>query len=377
MTRTEYMDMLKEALRGFDAELGEEIMEDYRQHFDEGGRLGRTDEEIIKELGSIEDMIQDLKGGGEGKLLSKSAVSPETGQLVGGTQEDHAPAGQTCRAVVLDCKSADIIAGRSVDDRIHVSYKSSAADRNKFDFYQYEENGTFYAGQKEKQGFIFGMGGFRTVLDIKIPDHLQKLAVTVSSGDVTIDGISAEEGHATSKSGDISVCRSVLSTAVLSTNSGDVTLEALTASSGEFSSLSGDIDIHVSSLSTVVLSTSSGDLTVDGSEIEAGKLSAKSGDISVKNGDIQNLACETGSGDITVRAHTVPYVALRTRSGDIRLTMKEAEGLEAAIKCRAGDASVNFKGQRRKGIKNETLRFGDGSCKVAAETISGDISVFI
>lgn len=378
MTRTEYLDRLEEALRGFDTALVEEITEDYRQHFDEGGRLGKSDEEIIRELGSIEDMIQDLNGDRERRELPPgNPVSLEVENKTDKMQEEKDLAGQPCSAVVLSCKNADIIAGRSEDGKIHISYKSSATDRNKYDFYQYEENGTFYAGQKEKQGFAFGMGIFRTVLDIRVPEQLQKLTVTVLSGDVRLGGISAEEGRITSKSGDISVSQSVFSDVVLSTHSGDVTLEALTASSGELSSLSGDIDIHASSLSTAVLSASSGDLTIDSSAIDAGKLSAKSGDITVKDGDIKNLSCEAGSGDITVRARTAHCIAMRTRCGDIHLTLKEAEGLEAAIKCRAGDASVTFKGQSRKGIRNETLLYGDGSCKVAVETGTGDISVLI
>ena len=61
MTREEYLGKLQEQLEKFGNELQQEIMEDYNQHFAEGEAEGRTDEEIIQELGNIEDMIRELR----------------------------------------------------------------------------------------------------------------------------------------------------------------------------------------------------------------------------------------------------------------------------------------------------------------------------
>ena len=60
MTKLEYMDILREKLARFGEELQEEILEDYRGHFAEGERQGKTQEQIIQELGSIDEMIQEL-----------------------------------------------------------------------------------------------------------------------------------------------------------------------------------------------------------------------------------------------------------------------------------------------------------------------------
>ena len=60
MTKSEYLNSLQEKLEKFGKELQEEIVEDYKQHFAEGEKQGRTEEEIIEELGNVEEMIREL-----------------------------------------------------------------------------------------------------------------------------------------------------------------------------------------------------------------------------------------------------------------------------------------------------------------------------
>ncbi|MCR5521085.1 MAG: DUF1700 domain-containing protein [Lachnospiraceae bacterium] len=61
MTRLEYMTELKAGLCGFDKEVREEIINDYTEHFDEGIALGKSEEEICNELGSVEELVKELK----------------------------------------------------------------------------------------------------------------------------------------------------------------------------------------------------------------------------------------------------------------------------------------------------------------------------
>ena len=60
MTKSEYMDALREKLQHYNRALETEILEDYEQHFAEGLAEGRTEEDIIAELGNIEDMLQEF-----------------------------------------------------------------------------------------------------------------------------------------------------------------------------------------------------------------------------------------------------------------------------------------------------------------------------
>ena len=61
MNKQEYMDKLKEALKSFDEEVRNEIVADYEEHFDMGLASGKTEEEVIAELGSIEELVKELK----------------------------------------------------------------------------------------------------------------------------------------------------------------------------------------------------------------------------------------------------------------------------------------------------------------------------
>ncbi len=60
MNKAEYMEALRERLQYYNKALETEILEDYEQHFAEGLAEGRSEEEIIAELGNIEDMLQEF-----------------------------------------------------------------------------------------------------------------------------------------------------------------------------------------------------------------------------------------------------------------------------------------------------------------------------
>ncbi|MBO5354420.1 MAG: DUF4097 family beta strand repeat protein [Lachnospiraceae bacterium] len=60
MKKEEYMGALQAALQGFDEELAQEIVADYEERFRMGAVQGRTEEEIIRELGSIKGLVEEL-----------------------------------------------------------------------------------------------------------------------------------------------------------------------------------------------------------------------------------------------------------------------------------------------------------------------------
>ncbi len=60
MKRKEYMEQLSKALEGIDAATASEIMEDYEAHFERAKEAGRSEEEVIDELGSIDEFVQEL-----------------------------------------------------------------------------------------------------------------------------------------------------------------------------------------------------------------------------------------------------------------------------------------------------------------------------
>lgn len=75
MTRTEYMENLKNALKGFDKEIQDEIISDYEEHFTMGAASGKSDDEIAAELGSIDELVNELKDLSENKTTSEQTTT--------------------------------------------------------------------------------------------------------------------------------------------------------------------------------------------------------------------------------------------------------------------------------------------------------------
>lgn len=399
MTKTEYMEQLQERLKHFDHELQEEIMEDYRQHFAEGEKQGKSDEALIKELGDIEDMIQELSE----RNPQSSNSSSENARYSRFTRRNHSeqPSEETYSfegkfsAVVLDGKSADLVIRRSESSDILVTYKNSAAGRLRYEFYQYEENGVFYAGIKEKKGSRLERKNFHMALDVRIPENVSAITVKVSSGDVQISrlalnileitgasgdmmlsDIQADTGRFHTSSGDIKMDNLTLTHGKTSASSGDIQINNATIQSGECSSSSGDIKINDSTIPSIGLNSSSGDLEINRLQAEHWKGNSSSGDIKIKDSTLTSGIFSASSGDIDISVKGAPQsVELCTRTGDIRLMLEEADGMEAALKTITGDATLFYKGEKEASAKKGTFTFGNGACKVKAESNSGDISV--
>ena len=56
MSKKEYLEALQKELSGYGAEICEEIMGEFEAHFAEAGEAGLTDEEIIAQLGTIQEV---------------------------------------------------------------------------------------------------------------------------------------------------------------------------------------------------------------------------------------------------------------------------------------------------------------------------------
>ena len=61
MNKELYLNELKNKLSGFDEELVNEIMQDYEEHFTLGYAQGKSDEQIIESLGSIDDFVKEIE----------------------------------------------------------------------------------------------------------------------------------------------------------------------------------------------------------------------------------------------------------------------------------------------------------------------------
>lgn len=428
MTRAEYLGKLQEQLEKFGNELQQEIMEDYRQHFAEGEAEGRTDAEIIQELGNIEDMIQELRyteaevqPGESGKAATQAQSGQGCGedasawQGVEGAAQGSGAEGQNAEAeqpfvsndkactgnfkgVVLKTGVADIALVQSEDDTVHVDYRNdgSAEDKMKYEFYQYEKDGVFYAGVRRNKNyndgtqrsfsigpttitfhnnFNIGSRNENIALIARVPGNIPEIKMETSSGDIEVSKLTAVKVKGVTASGDVSVSETVLEKLEVTTASGDITANALTVEKLDFTTASGDANMKGVKSSKTNIVTASGDVSC--MEMTSEKIDVKtaSGDVNLK-ADAGQYHLVTASGDINLDTAAAPEkVEANTVSGDINLRMKAVEGAEVKTNSRSGDITINQDGNKIDARHGSVYTFGDGACKVSAGTVSGDVAI--
>lgn len=420
MTKSEYMSILREKLQRYNRALETEILEDYEQHFAEGLAEGRTEEEIIAELGNIEDMLQEFSE--EDLKQELEAVESQASQS--NSYE------QLYRAVVIEGLLADVEVRRSQDSQLRIDYENrgSKSQKLRYRFYQYEENGVFYAGVKEHKSVDFGGdAGSESIWNvfshipvrfsgdievrIEIPAGIPAIKVHTSSGDLDIREIQTQELEAWCTSGDLQIedvaCKRLNGKTlsgdmevsgvamnvcedteiVLCTTSGDMEIRRLAAARIRMQTSSGDLSVKELEAEQLLIHTSSGEQELENVTCQGVALRSGSGDIDVRNMRGKELSAEAGSGEVELQADMETF-AVRTGSGDINVTpgsearqiglnagsgsvylnMGRVEGATIATHTGCGDRNI-------RGCEVSGLSYGSGVCQVKIGTGSGDIEV--
>lgn len=400
MTKQEYMAKLQEKLERFGRELQEEILEDYRQHFAEGANEGKSEEEIIEELGNIEEMIrelaeEDLPGEFAQRAMESGAVAErDVEEPVQQKSEEDKNARDTgaegnfiysgnYKSVVLDGKVANIHVERSGDDRIHVNYEAKGlSSQLNYEFYQYEDDGIFYAGVKRRKNLreeddgeekmvkvtLFGHtiisygtvgsfgGGQYITLTVKIPREIPKVTAKTNSGNVEISGLELEFLEGYSGSGNVEIRELVADRVKGHTGSGNLAAEHVEFISAGMEAGSGNIKLE----------------RIKGKEL---RCNAGSGNIKA-DAAVADYHLNTGSGNIKLKAvGTAETVNLSAGSGSVKLELEGIEGMEATVRTGSGSAHIAWGQEEAVKVKNGTYSYGNGACKVKANTGSGSIKI--
>ncbi len=399
MTKLEYMKKLQEKLEKFGKELQEEILEDYRQHFAEGENEGKSEEEIIDELGNIEEMIRELSEEDlpEGfAQLDPGGRAENAGQVTEtGEEEEEQDVKDTdlkksfsysayYKSIVLEGKAANVFVSRSEDNRIHVDYEvKGVSNQLNYEYYQHEEDGVFYAGVKRRKGArdegdseekmvkvtLFGHtiisygnisnfsgGGQNITLTVRIPKGVPKLTVKVGSGNVSVSGVELEAFEGSSGSGNVALDEVVADRMKAHSGSGNIKVSHTEFISGSLDTGSGNVKAEMIKGRDLKCGTGSGNVKVDAAVAE--------------------YHLSTGSGSIKLRAVGASELAdMSTGSGSIRLELEGAKGMEAAVRSGSGSIYIDWDGQESQKVKNGTYAYGNSACKVKASTGSGSIKI--
>lgn len=409
MTKSEYMEALQKKLECFNRELQQEIVEDYEQHFAEGIAAGKTEEEIVAELGSIEDMIRELS---EEDLR-------QSGAEAGGQEEDSKDNACTAeerqsntysgeyKAVVIDGAVGDVNVEQSGDGQIYVEYQNNGS--KEYRFYQYEEDGVFYAGIRRDKGAstkeakravkimlfgktlnvdldnpldlgktfagVWGSGSGGITLNVRIPAGMPRLEVKTLSGDINVKNVTPEQLNINSTSGDIEIRHVTVDRLRLNATSGDITASRIYSGDMDVCVTSGDVELDDADAGTFHLQTASGDFS--GNRMRGNSMTAGTGSGEVNlNGCFERYGIRTGSGDVDLRVEAgAKEIRLGTGSGDVELDLTALESTEVTVSTGSGEATVYSAGAVRHQVTRGTCTVGSGDCKIYVSTGSGDAEV--
>lgn len=400
MNKTEYLIELRQKLAEYNFELQKEIIEDYEAHFAEGIAAGKSEDEIIAELGDIEDMIEEFT---EEERKQSPAVTPHASghREQESTKESSGMSAGRASVIELNTLLADVHVKKSSDDRIYVEYQNNGDEmcQLQYRFYQYEENGVFYAGITQtmdanencgdtrmklemfgKTFFSFGKrlisGSEDIQISLSVPAGFPKLSIVGTSGDIDFEEVQMQDIIVVTGSGDVRFENTDTHQICVKTGSGDIEFEQIHTEELVTETGSGDVDLQEAEATIVTAKTGSGDIY--GEQMQAYSISAMTG-----SGDIE-LECmckiyaiSTGSGEIEIEEHGEPeQVKIRTGSGDVEFHTTNEIRATVTAKTGSGDIEVVL-GNERHEIHGGKGVFGDGPCAVEVKTGSGDAEIVL
>ncbi len=430
MNRQEYMDQLSKALESFDSDIKDEIFSDYEEHFNDGLANGKTEEQIIGELGSIDDLVKELKDLNSGNDANgrNSSFEKEAKKTI----EDATKA----FANFLGTMAAGIMGGAEKVTNGASDYASTFADglsdglekaanglgkaadaiangtikfaKDVSDSYKGARGTTTADTEKEEaDDDIVTMVSFSDCTEVIADTDCADIIVEQAGGDeVTFDcdfdatpsqklayiiEYKCEDGkaYATIKKKDtfsnffgkvkgpealyIKVPSSV-TRIKLNALSGDIECADITSKRVDVNTMSGDIELRNFNIQDLYAKSMSGD--VDAEDIHASivDLQSMSGDVEFE-GIAGNLHIASTSGDVEGRVSGARKVKATSVSGDVDISLEGVDGYTVEADSKSGEIDLFFGEEEHEDVRRGSYTFGSGAVEVTANSVSGDVKV--
>lgn len=426
MNKEEYMKLLETQLEQFRDDTRKDIMEDYESHFEEARRAGHTDEEIIKSLGNIQDVIDEIREFEENRKkeipgeeimdaakeevsvtidqsgtsgmgsfdnvldqISKDycqyesnqekAIEHECGtnqQETGQEEPEKCNAKETMcgyQAIVVDGIFADVFVSKSGDDRLQVRYECNDKDADwRYRFYQYERDGIFYVGIHKVSE---SSNAENTENEGKsfLGELLSQIGVRVGSSFGVHKGnrkifVELPEGfpkaEVNTRSGDTCVRDITVKELLVKSSTGDIKVENANIAEIDLKTLSGDIELLKISSKGLHAKTTSGDAKLESSDVEVILLESTSGDVEIEHVKSQKGKCSSTSGDVNILDIEIGDLTANSTSGDVYM-----EGL--CSNFFAHSTSGDIEGELHSQVQSVGVGTGSGDIDLQFSQMTG------
>jgi len=419
MNKQEYMYNLFEALRPFDEDVRNEIISDYEEHFADGLASGKTEEQIVEELGPIDELIselKDLKGKNKKNFdfdsmdISKAAdnlvkgIAGLVGSFAGTVTKGAEKMGESFSGGVDEF--ADSFAKGVTNAAEKVYNKGSEFAKDISDSYKATRNSdsdTMDATTDEANG------GSDNATEIVVEGDCANIYVTASRDNMArinyanhgtanqqlayafecyqkgnvLYGIAKRKSFGitnffktlTSPRIDLTVeVPRDFKAVTFKTASGEIKITGVSAGKAVVGGVSGGIEINSCGFETLKVNNISGHVTVDGVNSEEVVAETISGGINVATA-ADFVRAVTTSGRINLLTRNASKLDAATVSGSIDMKLDGCSGISANVSSVSGRIDLACGESVVRGTKSGKFTLGNGSTTVKASTVSGSISV--
>lgn len=339
MTKQEYMQQLSRALEGYEQGFVQEILESYEEHFEAGLKSGRSEEEICRELGDIEELLWEM--GDEVEFKKEERPLPKPVTAIEPVQYSG------ISKVQLNLFSMDAEISRSCDGELH-AYLQSGEELSQY-LEEQVEGDTYMVNEKKPMknqpsldlvSLLRMMRNPTPKLMVELPERIEFLHGKTTSGDLKLDKLNSRAVELETTSGDIQITQMVAEESVIKASSGDIQLEQVNVSEMVLQNSSGDIELTHLNGQKVELTSVSGDIELDGVRGEKWKAETSSGDVELSRSEVEQLEVLSSSGGVE-GDYYAQNSRIKTSSGDIdvRLNRKDKE-LQAKVRTVSGSSQI-------------------------------------
>jgi len=339
MNKDEYLRRLKNRLNDLNIDGKDEIYNDFTNHFEIGHQNGLSDEELIENLGSIDEVLESYES------------LPKQEKIIVHNHEQKKEFNDKITTLDINAKHADTKILPSSDNSFKVElYKEGKLlEKLSHMLTAYQEESVFYV----KVLPIFPYKSFGNYeLTIHVPNNLENIHLGTSSGDVYINNLDVDKLNIQSASGDINLHTIHTKELSLEVASSDVDINKFV----------GDLEIK----------SASGDVQIDHASGDNFSFKNASGDLNIQ-ANYKRILLNNVSGDVNAEFTTVDHMNVSTTSGDINIRIDNNDNLSIETHSLSGDCDVYLKGKEVITQRNQSVTIGEPSTQIKLNTVSGDI----
>lgn len=397
MTKQEYLAQLEQRLSAYPADYQQDMLDAFEGHFQEGHLQGRSEEEIMKDLGSIDDVMANidiLYDGPKQKpsspseqdlhrdcnelddSLSKTDRSPADDIRQNAGQEDHDSFQTNNEEVVSIAEGAQyqVLLIKGTDGNVDVELMPSEhlayqfIPRNSI----FSQKSAHLTTASTGNGLSFVVKGGSARLNLYVPENIRSIEAELGTGDLEASGMDLERLNINEGTGEVELDRISLKDIYVKTVSGEITMKDCQCWDAELHTISGDLTMH-NNTGHFYAKTISGD--IDASQYDKGpvRLETVSGDISLET-SADTIEASSKSGDIEISQEgEINTVQVSSISGDVD-TEFESQDYTAQLYTKTGDKE---NGTRMSTIleADSSWTIGQGKGKISLRSKTGDVTI--